>query len=520
MVRDDQMPRLSKRQSEWLFYISLMMLSLFAFLFVGDPGYVLFDDSRTYMNINANMEGVMPIYPFFLHGNKLLFGEGQYLDVVVIEQAALASVSVIIFIKVIRKQFQLGYRESYVCFGLALLPFTTDMPQAMTTHEILTEGIAYAVFYLFFAALIRTVLDKSVKWLGILYGMTLLLTLIRSQLQILFCVCGVVCVYVVMMKPGGRKIARSVRMLCAAAGCVAIVLTGVGSAGKICGEFQKYKVNAKRERQLRTETQEQDDTSAKDKKASPLFTTSQFVTLIFSRGMYEADYEDYLLFEDEQVRNLYFILYENTEKAQCRYTYAAPGLWMWKDIVGGIGSVGKTCFYAQNEYYNNKYPDLVYSDSYSAVRNKNQVHIGMTLIRAHFGRFLYHTCMLLPQAFICTVFFQIKRVYLLCHLITLFLYLSAVCMTIWAYKSKKVKNAYGEFMCAVLGTNLVMVIVISLVFFGQQRYLVYCFGIFYIAYFLLLLQLWKIYGHDLISRARRRIRPQSKGNMQTKRRKL
>ena len=47
-------------------------------------------------------------------------------------------------------------------------------------------------------------------------------------------------------------------------------------------------------------------------------------------------------------------------------------------------------------------------------------------------------------------------------------------------------------MCAVLGTNVVLAVVISLIFFGQQRYLVYNFGIFYIAYFLLLRQLWEL----------------------------
>lgn len=71
---------------------------------------------------------------------------------------------------------------------------------------------------------------------------------------------------------------------------------------------------------------------------------------------------------------------------------------------------------------------------------------------------------------------------------------------VWAYADKKVDKAYGEFMAAVLGTNILMVIVISLVFFGQQRYLVYNFGIFYMVYFLFLLQLWKQYGKNWLER--------------------
>ncbi len=47
-------------------------------------------------------------------------------------------------------------------------------------------------------------------------------------------------------------------------------------------------------------------------------------------------------------------------------------------------------------------------------------------------------------------------------------------------------------MALVLGTNVVMIVLISVVFFGQQRYLVYNFGIFYIVYYLLLRELWNI----------------------------
>ena len=211
--------------------------------------------------------------------------------------------------------------------------------------------------------------------------------------------------------------------------------------------------------------------------------------------MYEADYEDYHLFKDEQMKELFLFFYETADREGCLYTYAHPGLWMWKDIVGGIGSVGSKCFYAQEEYYAAR-PELLQGQNQRVVKNANWMTIGLTLIRAHWGRLLYHTLMMLPQAFICTVFFQIAEIYLLCHLVTLFLYLSAVGLMIWAYLDKKVDRAYAEFMSAVLGTNLVMIVVISLVFFGQQRYLVYNFGIFYMIYFLLLLQLWKIYGKN------------------------
>ena len=52
------MLKLNRKQSEWMFYVSLTMISMAVFLLVGEPGYVLFDDSKTYMNINNNMDRI------------------------------------------------------------------------------------------------------------------------------------------------------------------------------------------------------------------------------------------------------------------------------------------------------------------------------------------------------------------------------------------------------------------------------------------------------------------------------
>ncbi|MDE7131158.1 MAG: hypothetical protein K2O65_05105 [Lachnospiraceae bacterium] len=515
MSKSSKLTQWDGKQKEWMFFISLLIFSLFIFMIPGESGYVLFDDSSSYMNLYANMEGVMPGYPLFLHGNKLMFGEENYLYAVVLEQAVLATVCVIAFIAFIKKKFRLKYWEAYVCYALALLPFTTNMPDSMTTHEIVTEGVAYALFYLFMAALLQTVWNKSFKWLIILCGMTLFLSLIRSQMQILFGACGVVCIYIAVLKPGksdGKNGRRLLRFLGGMVCCMVIGLAGIWAVGKVSTAFQNMKAEVRREEQKNAQRAKSDASSDSEnaqeqkKPAKPVITTSQYVTLILSRGLYESDYEDHLLFEDEQVRDLYLFIYPRLDKAQNRYVYARPGLWMWKDIVGGIGRIGEQCYHNQNSFYSENYPELVYSSNYSSVRNANQVKIGVTLIKVHFGRFLYHTLMLLPQAFICTVFFQIERIYLLCHLVTLFLYLFAMALMIWAYKDKKVENTYGEFMCSVLGTNLILILVISLVFFGQQRYLVYNFGTFYISGFLLFMKLWRLYLRDLAVQVWGRIR--------------
>ncbi len=506
--------QLNSKQMERLFYLSLVLISIAAFLFLGRSCYYLIDDSETYMNLSSGMEGVMPVYPFFLYGNRLLFGENSYLYAVVIEQSIFAAVCVILFIRMIKKQFSLNYLESYVCFLLSLLTFTADMPDVMTTRVILTEGIAYAAFYLFMAALLQAIWRKSWKWLGFLFAVTLFMASIRSQLQILFGVCGAACIYIALLRKRAGSNRKKVPLwfLLGTMGGLIIGLAGIWTTTQIAERYQ-IAMREMRERQAMAakieskaaenlETAE-NSVNAEEQETGQWVAPRQYVSLIFNKGMYEADYEDYQLFEDEQMRELYLRLYERIDEEGYRYSYAEPGLWMWQDIMESA-LIGTKCM-DEEQYYYEEHPEFLSGSSYLAVRNHNWMIMGTTLIKAHPGRFLYHAVMLLPQAFVSTVFFQIKRIYLLCHIITLFLYLSAIALTVWAYRDKKVKNEYGEFMLSVLGTNVILVIVISLVFFGQKRYLFYNFGIFYIAYFLLLMQIWKQYGRGLWMRKTKKI---------------
>ena len=500
-----------------MFYFSIFIVAVMVFLFLGRLDYYLIDDSETYMNLSSGMEGVMPVYPFFLYGNKLLFGEDIYLNAVVAEQSIFAAVCVMVFIHAVKKQFRLNYRESYVCFLFSLLTFTADMPDVMTSRVILTEGIAYAAFYLFMAVLLQAIWRKSWKWLGILCLVTLFMSSIRSQLQILFGVCGAACIYIALLRKrtGSSREKIPLRFLLGTIGGLIIGLAGIWATSQIAGRYQ-IAMSEMRERQEIAEAIETEETENSESAAEQISVETenqegseereteqwgaarQYVSLIFNKGMYEADYEDYQLFEDEQIRDLYLRLYKRIDEAGYRYPYAKPGLWMWKDITGSA-SIGTECLF-EEQYYYKEHPELLSNSNYLAVRNHTWTIMGITLIKAHPGRFLYHAVMLLPQAFVSTVFFQVERIYLLCHLITLFLYISAIALMIWAYADKKIERAYGELMGSVLVTNCILVVVISMVFFGQKRYLFYNFGIFYVSYFLLLLQLWKHYARNFIRR--------------------
>ena len=219
--------QLNMAQKDRLFYGSLILLALLAFLFAGSGEPVLFDDSGAYIRIRR-VEGVMPLYPLFLLINQYLFGLERYLSAVVAEQGILAAGCVIFFVKTVRDEFHLRYWETYLVFFLSLMPFTTDMPQSMATQQILTEGLSYALFYLFVTILLRTVWTKKYTWFAGSLAMVFVLSTLRSQLQILFAVCGVIFLYVVCRrKEDGKKVYIWIRTAAGAVGGICICLVGI-----------------------------------------------------------------------------------------------------------------------------------------------------------------------------------------------------------------------------------------------------------------------------------------------------
>lgn len=517
------------------FHLAVFAALLAFFLVAGHSGPMLFDDSGGYLLIRKN-EGIMPLYPMFILINQIVFGETVYLWAVIIQQAVLAAFSVLLLEETIRKHFGLHPLESVLISLAALYPYTIEMPTAIMTQSILTEGVAYSLFYIFLVILLKVVWEKSYGWFLGAVGMSLLLSAVRSQLQILFGVCGIVFLYLICMRGRGKGRGKRVfYFVFGIAGAAVVSLAGIVLVSKVASSYQAamqkdnafylYSLRVQQPETYQRVMEEKEQRAAvqsdageevvlteeeeKNKLRSKRFTTTQYQTLIFSRGMYEADYEDAELFSDPVLKDLYLKLYESVDAEKQRYAYAKKGLWMWKDIVGGIGRVGITCRRIPSLYYVEYAPEIIRAEDFSAIRAEHMQTIGMTLIRAHFGRFLYHTLMMLPQAFICTVFFQYAPLYLLCHVITAFLYLSAAALMIWGYREERVKNDGAEMMTLVLGTNLVMVLVISLVFFGQQRYLVYAFGPFYIAYYILLRQLWCVRLRGFL---KKRFLPEKRGD--------
>lgn len=144
-------------------------------------------DSQTYIELVTRRErgGILTIYPSFLRFFYNIFGENIYLTIVSGFQGLLGAICAIDFSVFIRKQFKLNRVEFMMTFLLSLLVYTISFPQTISTHDILTEAIAYPLFFIYMKHILKVVLNDSKKDIFLSLMWTLILSWIRGQLQLL-----------------------------------------------------------------------------------------------------------------------------------------------------------------------------------------------------------------------------------------------------------------------------------------------------------------------------------------------
>lgn len=398
------------------------------------------DDSMSYLE--GGGEGVLPGYPMFINLFRTVLGERHFLDGVVAAQSILAIVCTLLFVITLHHKFKLQGWECILMYIAGMLPFSIYLPKSGITHQIMTEGLAYALFYIYFLFLLNFVLERKYKWGIGLVVMSLVLMLIRRQLMILLLTTFAAFMYVMIRRIKVKKTAILVASL-----CLVLAIAGGG-----------FFITA-----LRTQT----------------IDVRQFTSILMIRGFYEVDYEDKELFDTPEMQEIFERVYKAVDEKQYRYVYARQDLYMWRDLLcDRIGIVA----YDVIQDYSMEHPEI-YLNARRVVQD-----LGGKVLFKHFDRYLYHTLRLMIPGFIAAVFFQIEPIYLLCHFIALFLYLYAVVGSVICLKQKR--NRYvPEFMLTTVCFIFIMIVTVNLMFSGLQRYVVYAMGIFYCAAYLLLKEL-------------------------------
>lgn len=435
---------------------------------------VIFDDSPAYLARQVVI-GVVPGYPLFLSINRAVFGEMHYLQVVAVWQIVINLSASILLIRCLRKKFELNLFESIMFFILSFVPHAVFMPESMSSRMIVTEALAFPLFYILVICMLKAVWERKIKYGIAGLVIAVLLSLVRTQmmLTLVIPVCVIFYLMMIRMKSGQKDKFYFVKR--AAIGiCISLLLfIGAFCIYKQCNKLFQYGlviVNKTSQNEYESNSDVQQETAQELTSVSGQNIDAQGRGVFCSKMIVAAEYEDKELFEDQNISKLYEELYNGLLKKGLLLNSLDLDLLVADRVFGQL--------------------DHVYRESQNIVREYGQngqvlIQIAETLFRKHPLRWLKSGFLQVPSGLISTVFFHKREFYWFSYLVTFFVYFVSFFSTIWAIK-KKIPREAIEFMIFTILISFLFVFATATAFIAQQRYVVYGFGIFYMALYCLL----------------------------------
>lgn len=438
---------------------------------------VIFDDSPAYLAKQV-IVGVVPGYPLFLSMNRVIFGGIYYLHAVVVWQILINLSASMLLIRCLRKKMALNLIESIIFFVLSFVPHAVFMPEGMSSRMVVTEALAFPLFYILIVYILKAVWEKKIKYGIIGLVIAVLLSLVRTQMMLTLVIPVCVIFYLMMIRPKSGQEYKYFFLKRAAIGiCISMLLfVGAFFIYKQCNKLLQYGMVI-----LNRISQNENADGTNEKYAaisdqSLLLEVSDQNIDVQGRGVFyakmliAAEYEDRELFEDPDLREFYEKLYDELLEKELILKSLDLDLLIADKIYGQ----------QDNVYKESQRIAVQYGQSSASV-----VQIAETLFRHHPLRWLKSGLLQVPSGLISTVFFHKRAFYWFSYLITFIVYFSAFSAVIWGIK-KKAPREVIEFVVLTILNNFLFVFATAIVHIDQQRYVVYGFSIFYMSLYCLL----------------------------------
>ena len=433
--------------------VIMLLTGLVFFLFLGEQGTILCKDSPQYLEYE-DFNAVMPFYPSVIDVIRTLFGQESFLQYIYIIQGLIALVCSMYMTLFFKKYFNLEAISTFVIFVFSLLPYAYTLPEYVSSHEVMTESLAFPIFYLFFIALLE-LYDNVNLWTMIkLMAYYIMLVMLRSQLLFLIGVVGIV--FIISRWSRIREI-LTLDILKKGLLVLLAIFMIIGAALVI--------------RQKKAEASGE--------------SASQIANAFLGKALTIMEADDVEHFEDENDKEMFNRVFKAVDEKEQRLVHARKDLLVWEDMI---------VFYNENMklgndelyyYFSDIYPDYDYYQKLELVELA-KTRIIKAVVLNNLGTFLYSFLIMLPSGFLCIVFLQRRSIYTLCNIYALLFYISYFVLMIGCFKRNKVfsrelKVAFGGMLISILN-----VLCTNLVHYALQRYLVYTMGLLYIAMFVMI----------------------------------
>lgn len=441
---------MSKQQknelSRYIYFVSLVVFGITFFFLIGQKGPIVADDSKTYLRPSPGVSVIYVLYPMILQMLNIVFGEQYFLYAVYILQGLLAITVSVVLTEFFRKEYNLNYSMAFFIFLLSVLPYGYSLPESVVTHHILTEGVAFPVFTLFMLVIIKLFLYEKKRYLCEGLVLSVMLVMLRSQLLVLLLVFLLFGVFFVIKGLYNKVPVEKKRRFIAFH-----IIIGLLVAVLTAGLFYKVLLTGR---------------------------LSQFLDAITGKVLCLAEYEDRELFKGE-TREVFDALYKNASDKGSLIDLNEKQ--RANDIAESINENTKDWVDVILSYYSEKYGNIEQPDKMYKYRMRDA--IVWELFEEHLADYLTLTMKLLPHSFVASIFIQPDALYELCHVIAAVIYLLAIAFMVYAIRIE-CELKYLKPVMLTLFVILFNVVITNVFFYGQQRYVVYPFGIFYISAFI------------------------------------
>lgn len=409
------------------------------------------------------------------------------MNAVILEQIFLNLACSYAFVSFLCKKFNLKEIEGLLLFVLSLIPHSVFMPEGMSTGMIVTEALAFPLFYLLMMAILEAVWSKKLKYCIVGFGIAIMLSLTRTQLQLTFLLPFLAVFYIFCCKATDKKY-RKIWYVIQGVGVgffLFIIAYGLYRQANIPLVVAHEKLNQQ------SVVNDVADRGERQKQISEGSNIGNQISGVFNAKMiFTSEDEDRSLFTDEDMRQAFDELYNGLYEKHLLLASMTKDLTIADQIFNNMDNVYRAPRIILGESENLDLENL------GGIGNVSTI-IAKTLFRAHPLRWLKSGMLQLPSGLISTVFFHKRAFYWFSYLVTGLIYLSAFILIGFSIRMKRDRKGI-EFMAAAVLTNLVFVSASAVVYMALQRYVIYGFGLFYMAFYVLLkslvLEKWKLFG--------------------------
>ncbi|MBO5144091.1 MAG: hypothetical protein J6C19_00970 [Lachnospiraceae bacterium] len=440
---------------------------IFAGIFTVFFGFLLVTGEPLYTNDTFQYENQMvmrePGYALLIQFLRFLSPEHHY-QLIIILQNILAVAANTAFLAFMRRRFQLRLPMSLLFTAILLSPHIMtpllSSSHLVLTNSLMTEGILFSLYPFAVMSLLDAM--QSMEFLGKASIRTivlfLILSLIRGQMMVLFVVWLIVMGGIAVMNAcRDKQSSRNKKAVTIIGKCMVLLLlfTAAFVARTNLVRAYNYFENG-------------------------LFVdTASGKAMSFANVLYVADREDGEAIRDEELRALFYEMYDTADADKMNYQYAPDGILKKAAYHEKCHDELNFTYFAEpaKRYVGEK--QGIYTDRYQELMiaiDKVAAELMAELMPQVIGRYALNYINVIALGFVRTVAYE----YPVLAWYALFLYIAAIVLTILLWRKNHASMA-AAFMAVVLLTIAGNVCATALMIQCISRYMIYNLPMFYMA---------------------------------------